>query len=328
MKRLADIEPRRIDLAHLPTRIECLKKDYHGVEVHIKRDDQTGFEMSGNKVRKLEYTLKAALDAGCDTVITCGGIQTNHGRATVIAAVKLGLTPHLVLRSEGTPQMAGNYFLDEFFGAQIHLISPDAYRNERGEIMAALRDELAQQGHKAFVIPEGASDGLGNWGYIRAVSEIVEQERDSGYSFDVIAAAMGSGSTHAGLVLGTHLLGTSHQVLGFNIYDAQVDATAKVRQLALESGLDVTLDDQRFEILNDYVGLGYALSTEEELEWIRSFARNEGVMLDTVYTGKALRGLFKEIERGRFPEGTRILFIHTGGGFGNFSKMDLLLQNR
>jgi D-cysteine desulfhydrase len=319
-------EPERIELANLPTRIEKLKGDYQGVNIYIKRDDQTGFELSGNKVRKLEYTMKAAMDKGCNAVITCGGFQTNHGRATVIAAVKLGLKPYLVLKSDENDVKNGNYFLDELYGAEVIKISAETYKNERNEIMENLKNDLAGKGIRAYVIPEGASNGLGNWGYIRAIKEIVAQEKEMGVTFDYLTGAMGSGSTHAGMILGAHLYETKHKVLGFNIYDGSVDGNKKVYDLIQETGMDLTIDKNRFDIINDYVGKGYAISTPEEIEWIKRFTREEGILLDTVYTGKAFRGLVVEIMNGRFEKGTNILFIHTGGAFGNFSKVDLMLK--
>jgi D-cysteine desulfhydrase len=323
-------EPDRLSLATTPTRIEKLKGDYHGVNIYIKRDDETGFELSGNKIRKLEYALKEAISTGCDAVITCGGIQTNHGRATVIAAVKLGLKPYLVLKSDETDVFNGNYLLDELYGAQIIKITPQQYSDERNQIMESLKEELKEKGIHAYVIPEGASNGLGNFGYMRAVEEIIAQEEASGIRFDTIVAAMGSGGTHTGLYLGTKILGRNHHILGFNIYDKTVNGTQKIYDLAMQSV--VYADVERFicmddiDVINDYVGRGYALNTEEELEWIKDFIKHEGVLLDTVYTGKAMRGLVMEIEAGRFKEGDNILFIHTGGGFGNFSKVKVLFK--
>lgn len=323
-------EPERFLLANLPTRIEKMSDSYNGVNLYLKRDDQTGFELSGNKIRKLEYALKDAVEKGCDAVITCGGIQTNHGRATVIAATKLGLKPYLVLKSDETDVFNGNYFLDALYGAKIIKVTEDDDKNDLYEVMEDLREQLLDEGIKAYVIPVGASNGIGNLGYMKAVEEITRQEETMGIKFDAIVAAMGSGSTHAGLYLGTKVFEKDCQVIGINISDSKVDAQDYVYNLALESkeyfDVETYVKKEEITIIDDYVGRGYALSTDDEIKCIKAFARREGVLLDTVYTGKAMYGLLKEIENGRFNKGANILFIHTGGAFGNFSKVDVFFN--
>jgi D-cysteine desulfhydrase len=313
-------------MANLPTRIEKLKEDYYGVKIYIKRDDQTGYELSGNKIRKLDYTLYDAVSRGCDTVITCGGIQSNHARATAIAAKKLGLDVQLVLKSNEDDNYSGNYFLDELVGADIHKISFEKYKNNRSEIMENIKNDLVKQGKKAYIIPEGASDGLGNLGYVDAYHEIVKQEEKLGFKFDYIVAAMGSGSTHAGLYIGSKLYNSDTEIIGYNIYNPDVDGIKMIYDLVMESKNYITLPEiNKYDIFisADYVGRGYALSTSVELDFIKSFARSEGVLLDTVYTGKAMYGLVEDIKKGKYKKGSKVLFVHTGGVFGNFSKLDL-----
>lgn len=317
---------KKYNMANLPTQIEKLRNDYNGVNIYIKRDDQTGFELSGNKIRKLDYTLYDAVKSGCDTVITCGGIQSNHARATAIAAKKLGLDAHLVLKSGDDDNYSGNYFLNQLVGANIHHVSFEEYSSSRGEIMENIKIDLSNSGKKAYVIPEGASNGLGNLGYIDAFHEIVKQEEELGIKFDYIVAAMGSGSTHAGLYIGSKLHNSDAEIIGYNIYNPDVDGIEMIYNLVMESKEYITLPEiNKYDILisTDYVGKGYALSTKEELEFIKGFARTEGILLDTVYTGKAMYGLVEDIKKSKYPDGSNILFIHTGGVFGNFSKLDL-----
>ena len=314
---------KKLDLANLPTRIEKLSFEYNDINVYLKRDDQTGFELSGNKVRKLEYALQEALELGCDTIITCGGIQSNHARATAIAAVKLGLKVHLVLKENETPAQ-GNYFIDQFIGAKIHLISNEAYQ-DRHNYMKALKQQIDHT-NKAYIIPEGASNGIGNFGYLNCFHEIQKQEAELGVAFDYIVMAYGSGSTYAGLLMGAKALESKTQIVGYNIYNPDIDAYNMVKSLIDDSKVygDLTeIEEEDVHISPEYVGLGYAKSCQDELDFIKLFARKEGVMLDTVYTGKAMFGLILDIEQGKYPKGSNILFIHTGGQFGNFSKTEL-----
>jgi len=314
---------KKVDLANLPTRIEKLSFNYNDISLYIKRDDQTGFELSGNKVRKLEYVLQEAIEQGCDTIITCGGIQSNHARATAIAATKLGMNVHLVLK-ENEPEQQGNYFMNQMIGATIHHISNDMYQ-DRHNYMKNLKAELDIR-NKAYIIPEGASNGIGNFGYLNCYYEIQKQEDELGVTFDYIVMAYGSGSTYAGLLMGAKALGAETKIVGYNIYNPDVDAYKMIKELVEESKVyrDVPeVLEIDINVSTEYVGLGYAKSNKDELDFISSFARREGVILDTVYTGKAMFGMILDIEQGIYKKGSNILFIHTGGQFGNFSKTEL-----
>ncbi|MDO3411867.1 D-cysteine desulfhydrase family protein [Saccharibacillus sp. CPCC 101409] len=317
--------PSRISFANLPTRIdklERLSKRLGGPELYIKRDDQTGTEWSGNKIRKLEYCLGEALNEQADTLITCGGIQSNHCRSTAAAAAKLGLRTILVLRGTQPEAPQGNLLLDRLFGAEIRWIGGDDYRDRRDSIMAGIQNELAAQGRRAYVIPEGASSGLGAIGYMRALEEIAEQERELGIRFDAIVTAIGSGGTYAGLLLGREKLGTSHEIVGFNVSADAAYFENAVRRILDEAGayLDEPLPRaaEAMRIVDGYVGRGYGLGRPEERSLIREVASLEGIVLDPVYTGKAFYGLTREIELGHFARFKRILFIHTGGLYGLF----------
>lgn len=317
--------PERIILANLPTKIEKLERisaQLQGPSIYIKRDDQTGTELSGNKIRKLEYCIREAIDQGCDTLITCGGIQSNHCRATAAAAAKLGLKAIVVLRGHDPDTYEGNLLLDHLLGAEVRWISSEDYRDHRMDIMHTIADEVLAKGQQAYVIPEGASSGIGAFGYFSALQEIVQQEQELGISFDAVIVAVGSGGTHGGLLLAQQLLPTSHRIIGINVCDDEDYFIKAITTVIEESAhyLDqsVTIPTEAIEIIDGYVGKGYAQSQPQELQCIKDLASLEGVILDPVYTGKAFYGLVEEIRKGTFQDLQNILFIHTGGLYGLF----------
>ncbi len=322
--------PPRLSLAQTPTplqKLQRLSEVLGGPEIWIKRDDLTGCVVSGNKVRKLEFVLADALRQGADVVITCGGIQSNHARATAVLARRIGLFPHLVLRGEppeGAPD--GNLFLDKLFGAAITYVTPEQYRNEIDDIFAEIRRTYEKRGQRAYVIPEGASNELGAFGYLRATREIVEQLRLEGLSVNYVVTAVGSGGTLAGLLLGKRLYALEADVVGFNVCDTAEYFRERImgilRATAERYHLGLGVSPEDIQIIDGYVGLGYAESRPEELALIRDVARLEGIALDPVYTGKAMFGLIDQIRKGRFSKEDRILFLHTGGVFGLFAKRD------
>ena len=320
---------KKLRLGNFPTRIERLEKFSTIVKEHvyIKRDDQTGTEFSGNKIRKLEYSINEAINNECDTLITCGGIQSNHARATAAAGIKLGLKSVLVLRSDEKPELEGNYLIDKIMGADVRIISSEDYRERRQEIMENILKELEAKGRKGYIIPEGASNGIGTFGYLACFNEILEQEKEHGIVFDTIVTAIGSGGTFAGLYLGNKLTNSGKKIVGINVCDTAEYFKERVSEILKE--VKTYIPDTEFEISKDdmciidgYVGDGYAVSRTEELDFICDFAEAEGIILDPVYTGKAMRGLYTEIKKGNFKDSKNILFIHTGGLFGLFSKRD------
>lgn len=325
-------EIERLKLAFLPTPIYKLENlsDELGVNIFVKRDDLTGVEASGNKIRKLEYTAAKAVREGAQVLITCGGIQSNHCRATAAVAAKLGLTSHLVLRIDEEPPVEGNYLLDKIFGAEITLISRPDYSNRRAEIMEQIRNDYEIKGIKAYVIPEGASEGIGNFGYINAVKEVLEQENQLGIEFDAYVCAVGSGGTYSGLLLGSKFYAPDKHVIGFNVCDdlsyfQEVCTRISNETLSiLNRPQDITNED--IKIIDGYKGAGYAISTDEELEFIIRLARLDGVIFDPVYTGKAIKGLYSEIKKGNFSELKNILFFHTGGLYGLFPKQEQIAK--
>lgn len=322
--------PKSISLANLPTKIEKLErlsKSLGEVNIYIKRDDHTGVEITGNKVRKLEYAIQEALEQDCDYLITCGGIQSNHARATAAAAAKLGLGCYLVLRGSIEDNLQGNYLLDKILGAKTKLITPEEYSDSRADIMEGIKEELAKEGIKAYVIPEGASNGIGTFGYYKAMEEVFQQQVDMGVKFDAIVCAVGSGGTYAGLLLANLVQGKPTQIYGINVCDDAEHFRIVVDKLLQSSfrytdeKVDYTEED--INIIDGYVGNGYAKSRPEELQFISELAKLEGVILDPVYTGKAMYGLVEEIKNGSFSHCKNILFIHTGGIFGLFPSAEL-----
>lgn len=317
--------PNRIHLANLPTRIEKLERlteALEGPEIYIKRDDQTGMELSGNKVRKLEYSVREALDNGCNYLITCGGLQSNHCRATAAVAAKLGMQCCLVLRGAESSIPAGNLLLNKLLGAEIRYITAEEYSKHRSEIMENIQQEVGQKGFKAYIIPEGASNGIGSFGYYTAMEEILEQEKEMTMSFDCIVLAVGSGGTYSGLWLANKLHNHTADIYGINVGGDAEYFNARIQEILNESmkymDVNVPVSKDEINIIDGYVGRGYALSRPEELEFIHNLAKLQGVILDPVYTGKAMYGLTEEIKKGSFKDYKNILFIHTGGLFGLF----------
>lgn len=327
-EKLDQIE--RIALANLPTPIYKMAQISQalGKNIWVKRDDFSGVEMSGNKVRKLEYSIAQALKEGADVLITSGGIQSNHARATAAAAARLGLKSHLVLGITVAPKAEGNYLLDQLLGAEITLLDENGgitYTQKMEEIAESYR----QAGHTPYIIPVGASNGIGNFGYLNAFREILMQEKQLGISFDAIVCATGSGGTYSGLYLGNMLFASAKKIIGITVCDNKdyfqsVCGTIVDQTLAL---LGKEPDPEHdFTFIDGYKGLGYAISKADELEFIADVAAKEGIILDPVYTGKAFYGLYNEIQKGTFDTFKNILFIHTGGQYGLFPKQEQITQ--
>ncbi len=240
----------------------------------------------------------------------------------IAAAAKLGLKAIVVLRGHDPDTYEGNLLLDHLLGAEVRWISSEDYRDHRMDIMHTIADEVLAKGQQAYVIPEGASSGIGAFGYFSALQEIVQQEQELGISFDAVIVAVGSGGTHGGLLLAQQLLPTSHRIIGINVCDDEDYFIKAITTVIEESAhyLDqsVTIPTEAIEIIDGYVGKGYAQSQPQELQCIKDLASLEGVILDPVYTGKAFYGLVEEIRKGTFQDLQNILFIHTGGLYGLF----------
>ena len=324
--------PPQVNLAKLPTPLHPLQRlsEKYGVELYVKRDDLTGVALSGNKIRKLEFVLADALAQKADTVITCGGAQSNHCRATAIAAAMLGLNCRLLLRTpdpSNPPPPEGNILLDRMAGAEIVWITPDEYK-QRDEFMGREAASLRASGRIVYTIPEGASNALGALGYIRAMEELVNDISNTpggGSQTCTIINAAGSGGTSAGLILGSKIFDVNARLAAVNVCDDKdyfVRAIGNICEQAIaDYHLDIDFDRQRdVHVIDGYVGRGYALSRPEELALLCEVAQTEGIFLDPVYTGKAFFGMVEELKRDPGCFGERIIFIHTGGLFGLFPK--------
>jgi D-cysteine desulfhydrase len=322
--------PHRLDLSHSPTPVKRLHRlsEKLGVEVWIKRDDFTGVLTTGNKVRKLEFLAAEAKRAGADTLITCGGIQSNHARATASVAAGLGMKSHLILRGDSPQTAEGNLLLDRILGADITFVTHEEYQ-QREAVFARIEDQIQRDGHTPFSIPEGGSNATGAWGYIRAVEEIRTQEKTLGLTFDSIVHAVGSGGTSAGFIAGKKMFGLGAHIYGVNVCDDKDFFTKKIISIGQELSREYRLAEiaeEEINIVDGFVGQGYAKSTPEELRQIVELARLEGVLLDPVYTGKAFIGMCQTLTQDKGFFGNRILFIHTGGLFGVFSKSEEFSQ--
>jgi D-cysteine desulfhydrase len=334
MKKAQIPYPPHVELARLPTPIQPLKRlgEKLGVELYVKRDDLTEVAGSGNKIRKLEFSLAEALAQGADTVITCGGAQSNHSRATAIAAARLGLRCRLLLRTANPaspPPLQGNLLLDRLAGAEIVWITPDEYRR-RDEFFAREADALRREGRRPYIIPEGASNPVGVWGYIRAAAELGDDMArlpGGAEKPTTVIHALGSGGTSAGFILGARLHRLNARMVSINVCDDRAYFTRVIGEICESTiaayHLDLEFDRQRdIEIVDGYVGRGYALSSPAELDLIREVVRTEGIFLDPVYTGKAFYGMVQELRRDRQCFGDRIIFIHTGGIFALFAQAE------
>jgi D-cysteine desulfhydrase len=319
--------PPRTPWARLPTpleKLERLSEDW-GAEIWIKRDDQTGFEWSGNKVRKLEYLFHEAVAQGATCVATCGGIQSNHCRATAALAAKAGLRCILLLRGEEPKEWGSNYLLNQLFGAEIFYLTSEQYYEGMKDLRLLLEQQLKSQGGKLYFIPEGGSSATGVFGYAQAFRELEEQRAQLNLApFDSHVVAHGSGGTLAGLVLGKLLSKKegAPEIVGVNVCYEEAKSFQLVKDVLWaaiqKQNLGLSFFREDIRILNGYLGRGYALTTPSELKFYGTVAQREGVLLDPVYTGKAMLAIREELKKGGGILGKRILFWHTGGGFGLF----------
>ncbi len=327
-KSLSDIEAKKVPLGFFPTPVVELKRlaeTLDGPKLFIKRDDNTGLGLGGNKTRKLEYILSDALEQGADTIITAGAIQSNHCRQTAAAAASLGLECHLVLGGEQPNKSNGNLLLDQLFGCHIHW-SGD---NRKGEDIPNLVTQLTDLGKKVYVVPYGGSNELGSLAFLEAYKEIEAQSKSLSAPFTHIVFASSSGGTHSGLVLGKKMLNSATDIIGINIDKNGIDGTplheviltlANATAQLLGLNRMVTEDDV---ILNsNYVGGGYGVIGALEKEAISLLARSEGILLDPVYTARAMGALIDMIRREEFSQNDRVLFWHTGGAPALFAYSD------
>jgi D-cysteine desulfhydrase len=319
---------KRLALCHTPTPIwhNRALDALLGFELWVKRDDMTSGAAAGNKIRKLEYLLADALAHDATRVITCGGLQSNHARATALLARELGLNTLLFLRTKdpsGTPAPVGNLLLNRLVGAEIRFITPAQYQS-RAQLMAEAATSLAARGERPYIIPEGGSNGVGSFGYIAAVEELAEQQAagELPEALELIALACGSGGTAAGVALGlTRFPGVAERVCAFAVCDDRAYFEATIARIVQEAqALDATLSTPTLlDIYDEFKGPGYGVASQEQLDFIVEVARTSGLVLDPTYTGKALYGLSRLPQKPR-----RALFLHTGGLPGLLAEADVM----
>ena len=324
----------RVTLAHLPTPLEEMKslgRAFGGPRLFVKRDDCTGLAFGGNKTRKLEFALGDARAKGADMIITSGGVQSNHVRQTAAAAASLGLACHAVVVSPlENPSEAymssGNLLLDRIFGAELHLLAADAAGLD--DAASALANELRKEGGTPYVVPLGASYGIGALGYVEAARELLEQCEAAHVQPSHVVLATGSAGTHGGLLAGLRRLGAATQVIGISVSGASEPKRALVRDIVAQTAAlfdtDLALADEDIVVRDEWVGPGYGVATAEGLDAIHRVARAEGILLDPVYTGKAMAGMLALLEEGRLGDARDVVFLHTGGGPGLFAYPDEL----
>jgi D-cysteine desulfhydrase len=309
----------RFPLAHLPTPIEKLKslsRDLGGPELLIKRDDQTGLALGGNKTRKLEFLVGQALEQGADTLITAGAAQSNHCRQTAAAAARAGLQCELVLSGTKPDLPNGNLLLDELLGARIHW----SQRAERVAKLRELSDQLRKEGRKPYLIPLGGSNGVGATGYVPAMIELVGQLDGMKRRVDHIVFASSSGGTQAGIVVGAKVTGFQGKLHGVRIDKDDQEGKPYPQELAEIAnetaqyiGFDATCTAGDFEVDYSYLGGGYGIVSDLEREAIRLLGSREGIVLDPVYTGRAMGALLDLVRKKTFRSDETVLFWHTGG---------------
>lgn len=322
----------RVALAHLPTPVEPLPnltRVLGGPALYIKRDDLTGLATGGNKTRKLEYLMAQALSEGADTVLTAGSTQSNHARQTAAAAARCGLACHLVLYAPGGVAPAtinGNLLLDHLLGATIH------WTEERAPYAAGLarvEAEVRAAGGVPYTVPYGGSNAYGVVAYAAAFLELADQMAGEP-PFDAVVFATSSGATQAGLALGAQLVGLERTtaIYGISVDQPQAALAPRISALMRDGAALVSLDslDLPPVLVDDrYRGGGYGVLGEPEREAIHLLARHEGILVDPVYTGRALAGLIDRIRRGEFRSDMRVLFWHTGGAAALFAYADKLV---
>ena len=317
------IIPKKLTLAHLPTPLERIT--FRSKSFLMKRDDYTGSDFLGNKIRKLEYLLHDAKKEKAEIIFTCGGDQSNHARATASAAAKLGIKTKLFLWGKEKINSDGNLFLDKMYGAEIIYLNKQEFEKV-DKIMTEERKKLVKKGKRVYVIPAGGSSTLGIWGYINFIDELKKQIDLK--NIDGIFSACGSGGTAAGLLMGAALNKVNLKIYAVNVLLPKEMIRKKILQLAegavLDFNLKCKIDGKNLEIIEGYSTEGYKNISDDKLKLMAEFTRITGVLLDPAYTGKAFCA-YEELVLSQ-GIGKRRIFLHTGGIFGTFSKRNKFLK--
>ncbi len=320
--------PYQTPIEYLPN----FSRELDGPDIYIKRDDLLGLTLGGNKTRKLEFLLADALRKGADTILTCGAVQSNHCRLTLSAAVKEGLKCRLVLEervpNSYKPEAGGNNFIYRLLGVEdIRVVKGGSDMMQELEKLAA---ELRAEGRKPYIIPGGGSNETGALGYVACAEEITAQLFESGTVIDRIVIASGSAGTHAGMLAGMKGNSVNIPLIGISVSRKKDEQIEKVLDLAgrlsekLQSAAKITRED--VVVYDQYVGEGYSLPTSSMIEAVRLLAQTEGILLDPVYTGKAMAGLIDLVRQGELAKDEKVLFLHTGGAPALFAYTDVFFR--
>lgn len=334
--KLEDLQ--KVQTGFLNTPIHELKninKEYESTKIFIKRDDLTGIGFGGNKIRKLDYLVKDAIDNNCTVLLTYGGPQTNHGRLTAAVATKFGLKCGIIMDGLPPETATGNLVLDKMMGADLFFMDDsnlknlprEEYKEKYKMLKKKTTDEVIKsyqsKGEKVYTIPVGGSSIIGAAGYIMAVKEILDQLDKSKTNIDYVVTGFGSTGTFGGLYLGAKYFNAPFEVIGISVskktdeeLQEKVDYINKVSKY-FNLNINVDFDDVWVE--RSFVGNGYNIPDEETRKYIYKMAKQEAVILDPCYTGKVFRGLSEMIDKGKIKKGSNILFLHTGGSPGIFS---------
>lgn len=316
---------RRVIMAHLPTPVQFLPRlsNALGISLFVKRDDLTESVASGNKLRKMEYLLFDARERGADTLVTCGGVQSNHCRAAAWVAARAGLRSVLLQRGDAPKTLEGNLLVDRLLGAEVRFYSAAEFQNI-DTVQASVCDALRAEGKRPYWIPMGGSNAVGALGYVRMVQEI----SDTDLRFDHVYCAMGSVGTYAGLWIGARHFQRRERLHAIAVCEDTAYFAGELARIRKEFreryGWSVDLSGAEKGMDDGYVGSGYALNTGAELRRMIHFAKTEGLLLDPVYTLKAFLGMTDHIRRGIVQPGENVLFVHTGGHYGIFPKHESL----
>ncbi len=318
----------RVSIAHLPTPLKEMKRlteELGGPRLFVKRDDQTGLATGGNKARKLEYLIAEALSEGADTLITVGAVQSNHARQTAAAAAMYGLHSILVLSGSRPARWNGNLLLDDLLGAEVRW----AQQTPLDEMMVEVAVEAETAGRRPYLIPVGGSTPVGALGYVDAMQELMDQLKELDLKVDAVVFASSSGGTQAGLMVGAKALGFGGRIIGISVARTQEGLKEILRQLVPQTaerlGLQLDFEESDFIVHDEYLGGGYAVMGDPEREAIALVARTEGILVDPVYTGRAMAGLLDLIRRGVLGPGQTTVFWHTGGTPALFAYSDELM---
>ncbi|MGB0865557.1 MAG: D-cysteine desulfhydrase [Granulosicoccaceae bacterium] len=322
-------------LCHQPTPIEPMERLSHllqGPALYVKRDDCTGLAMGGNKTRKLEFLVGEALQQGADMLVTQGAVQSNHVRQTAAAACKVGMKCHVLLERRvpdrgASYEQTGNVLLDKLFGASHEFRPAGLDMNAEAQTVA---DTLREQGHTPYFIPGGGSNATGALGYAKCAQEIVDYTRETGEYFDWLVMSTGSTGTHAGLVAGFHALAHDLPVMGVSVrqpQERQIDAVYALTQKTVAKLGATEIARDKILVDDNYVGEGYGIPAPSTLEAIELSARQEGILLDPVYSAKGMAGMIGMVRQGFFRPTDKVLYLHTGGASALFAYQDQLLAH-